>query len=121
MTRGREEFEHQAALFFWAGMQECVHPELALLHASAAGEKRDVVTAAKLKRMGVKPGWPDAHLPVKRGGYMALWIEMKSAAGRLSPAQQSIKARLEAEGARYLVCRSWTEARDGILHYLTGE
>ena len=41
------------------------------------GGKRDAKTATILKRQGVKAGVPDLHLPVARGGYHGLYIELK--------------------------------------------
>mgnify|MGYP004433785991 CR=1 FL=1 len=40
-------------------------------------KQRDARTAANLKRQGVKAGVPDLHLPVARGGYNGLYIELK--------------------------------------------
>jgi hypothetical protein len=116
----RVEFEHQASLFQWAKWAQARFPALELLHASAAGERRDKATAIKLLLMGVRKGFPDVQLPVARGGYIGLWVEMKSDNGRLSEDQQRIKARLEDEGHRYCVCRSWLDAKDAVVAYLEG-
>ena len=46
--------------------------------------------------------------------YGALWIEMKTEAGRLSPAQRWWRDALFETGHAWALCRSWVEARDTI-------
>ena len=61
----------------------------------ASGEKRDPMTAARLKRMGVTPGFS----PICA-------IELKAKAGRLSEHQAAIKRHLEQAGhGRERKCR----------------
>lgn len=64
------------------------------------GERRDQVTAARLKRMGVTPGFPDLLFLGPAGE--VCWIELKAKRGRLSEAQAAIAARLVAAGHGYL-------------------
>ena len=59
----------------------------------ASGEKRDQVTAARLKRMGVTPGFPDLAFFGPHGE--VCFIELKAGRGRLSESQQAIKVHLE--------------------------
>ena len=47
---------------------------------------RDIRTAANLKKEGVKRGVPDICLPVSRGKYHGLYIEMK--AGKNKPSKE---------------------------------
>jgi hypothetical protein len=51
------------------------------------GELRTPATAGRLKRMGVKPGWPDFILLSPNG--LAHFLELKRKGGRLSPHQQA--------------------------------
>jgi hypothetical protein len=51
----------------------------------ANGELREKRTAARLKRMGVKPGWPDFILLPPSG--QAHFLELKRRGGALSAAQ----------------------------------
>lgn len=67
----------QEMLFRWITYQLDEYPELALLYHIPNGGKRDAKTATILKRQGVKAGVPDLHLPVARGGYHGLYIELK--------------------------------------------
>jgi VRR-NUC domain-containing protein len=65
----------------------------------ASGEKRDQVTAARLKRMGVTAGFPDLILFGPHGEVCA--IELKAKNGRLSEAQAAVKRHLEQAGHGY--------------------
>lgn len=60
-------------------------PERVLWTHLPMGEYRTPRTAAKLKRMGVQPGWPDFAIMAPEGN--TLWVEMKVPGGRLSPPQ----------------------------------
>ena len=73
-----DESGHQEALFSWAAYQTQRMPELEYLHHVPNGGKRDKATAIALKRQGVKAGVPDIHLPVAKGSYHGLYIELKA-------------------------------------------
>ena len=90
-----------------------------LLFAIPNGGRRDYVAAAKLKAEGVVPGVPDLLLAVPRGGYHALWIEMKNGkAGELSPAQKEMHVNLRTQGYRVEVCRTFDAFVTIIRDYL---
>lgn len=95
-----------------------MNPQWRFTHV-ASGEKRDVVTAARLKRMGVVAGWPDLQF-AGPGGQM-VFLELKRAgSGRLSESQQAMREHLQACGFEYLCTTSVDEAvawlkRQGIL------
>lgn len=108
----------QAEVVRWARMRQATAPELALLYHTPNGGKRGKFEACRLKAQGVKAGVPDLHLPVARAGYHGLWVEMKTAAGRLSEAQRTIIAMLRAEGHRVEVCRSAADAVEALEDYL---
>jgi hypothetical protein len=73
----------------------------------ASGEKRDVVTAARLKRMGVRPGFPDLMFLGVDG--RICWIELKAKRGRLSAVQGVIAEFLMAAGHGYLCSSDYRE------------
>src|SRR4029077_1805109 len=87
-----------------------------------SGEKRDVVTAVRLKRMGVMPGFPDLMFVGPTG--WTCWIELKARGGRLSKVQGAIASRLIAGGHGYLcssdyrdiieTLKGWGVLRSGI-------
>src|SRR4029077_148613 len=73
------------------------------------GEHRTKETAARLKRMGVTPGWPD-FIFVGPGAFV-FWLELKRArTGRLSDEQLAVRAHLMRCGFAYLVTSSVDEA-----------
>lgn len=113
------EHAEQVALVRWSILASGAHPELRWLLAVPNGGDRHPAVAARLKAEGVRKGVPDMCLPVPRGGFGALWIELKrQAGGRVSPEQRVWIAGLQANGHRAVVCAGWVEARDVILDYL---
>jgi len=115
------ESEHQIALFKWAEYSKGKYPELELLHHIPNGGKRSALTATILKREGVKAGVPDLFLPVARGGYHGLYIEMKKEGGRLSKNQKRWIKELIKQGYRAAVCFGFEPARKELLNYLKTE
>lgn len=114
------EHDEQVALFQWAAWAAERLPGIALLHAIPNGGKRDVVTAARLKAEGVKPGVPDLFLPVARGNFHGFYIELKTATGRTTPAQEEWIERLRIQGYAVAVCRGWVDAATRLCRYLGG-
>lgn len=116
----REGLE-QATLFSWAQMQSWRWPELELMMHIPNGGKRSKSEAARFKAEGVKSGVPDIFLPVPRGGYHGLWIELKRReGGTVSREQKEWIARLTEQGYRAAVCRGWEEASEEIKRYMEG-
>ena len=76
------ERAEQIALFTWAAWQSSKYPELKLMFAIPNGGSRHPIEAVNLKTSGVKAGGPDIFLPVARGEYKCLWVEMKSEKGK---------------------------------------
>ena len=116
----RTESGEQKLLFEWAALAERGHPELKLLHAIPNGGWRHAKTAAGLKAEGVKAGVPDLCLPVPRGGYHGLYIELKSAKGRLGKRQKEWLEMLGRNGYLAVACYGFEDARGLILSYLHG-
>ncbi len=80
-----------------------------------AGEKRDPIIGAKLKRMGLKKGVADYMLFIKtEQGSRLCFLEVKAEAGRQSPEQKEFQLVCEFFGFPYAIVRSVTEA-DRIL------
>lgn len=116
------ENAEQAALFQWADFAALTYPELVMMYAIPNGGLRDARTAVTLQRTGVKSGVPDICLPVARGGYNGLYIEMKRQKGGVLSANQKIWIdRLRAHGNKAAVCKGWEQARSVILGYLDGK
>ena len=108
----------QESLFIWAQYQYARSPELELLYHIPNGGKRDARTAANLKRQGVKAGVPDLHLPVARGGYNGLYIELKVGSNKPTQLQKKWLSSLNKQGYLAVVCYSWQEAAEQLINYL---
>jgi TPR repeat protein len=113
------EADEQAALFTWAKLQESTYPELSLMYAIPNGGSRHVIEAANLKRQGVKAGVPDICLPVLKGHYAGLYIELKVGKNKVSEKQSAWIEKLRNYGHKAEVCYGWEEAKDVIINYLT--
>jgi VRR-NUC domain len=73
-----------------------------------AGEKRDAGAAARLKRMGLKPGFPDFLLIAPTGVHC--WLELKRGRARLTEAQDLFRTEMLERGVPHAVARSFDEA-----------
>ncbi len=114
------EHDEQVTLMQWAELMKGKYPELALFHAIPNGGRRDAVTGRRLKEEGVKAGVPDLCLPVARGGYHGLYIEMKTLKGTVQATQKWWLEQLEKQGYLTEVCRSSEEAEGVLMAYLDG-
>jgi hypothetical protein len=91
------------------------------LFAIPNGGARNIVTGRKLKAEGVRRGIPDLFYPVPVFPFAGLFIEVKTATGRVSPEQKIELSALEAAGYRVAVCRSSEEIVRAIIEYRQGE
>lgn len=87
---------------------------------SSNGGLRGKAEAARLKAEGVKAGVPDLCIPIARGGYHGLFIEMKF--GRNKPTDEQMKwlSTLERNGYMATVCWGAEEAIAVIEQYAKG-
>lgn len=115
------EDTEQIHLFDWAAMQSGKYPELLSLFHIPNGGKRDAREAARFKRMGVRAGVPDMFLPVPRGKYHGLFIELKAKGGKVSKNQTEWLKILAESGYAACVCFGFDEARRDIINYLEGK
>lgn len=83
--------------------------------------KRSKREGAEQKAKGLKSGVSDICLPVPRGKYGSLWIELKTDSGKESDEQKWWKKRMLEVGNYATVCREWTVAAKIIEKYLKGE
>ena len=117
----QHEAIEQEALFDWAAYNVGKYPELRLLYHIPNGGRRDPKEAAFLKRMGVKAGVPDLCLPVARGGYHGLYIEMKYGQNKPTKEQRKWLSLLSSQGYKTIVCYSWQNTAMIIEWYLSME
>lgn len=118
--RAQPEFQHQSALFTWARNPAVLaaHPELALLSCSLNGVKLTAAQAGKAKAAGMLKGEWDVRLPVARGPYVGLLIEMKAGKNTLTPEQKDYGLAMAREGHALTVCYDWEAAKAAILTHL---
>lgn len=116
-----KESGHQYAVMLWSEQVDVRKrwPELRLLHHIPNGGSRNTAEAMQMKRQGVKRGVPDLHLPVPRGEYASLYIELKRPGGKTSDNQDWWISALEKVGNRVCVCHGWEEAVKCLKDYLS--
>lgn len=114
------EYEEQAYLFGLARLYVTKYPDLKWLNGSLNGVRLTIGQAVKAKRAGcLVSGYPDIFLPVKRGVYGGLFIELKRVkGGRIEPEQLDWRAFLVSQGYEHFICRGADEAWKVILEYL---
>ncbi len=115
MTRDPEH-QLQVACVNWFNFQ---YPMLrGCLVAVPNGGRRDAITGARLKAEGATAGVADLILFQQRGRSGVLLIEMKTKTGRQSAAQRQWQDIVEAQGYRYVICRSLYEFMRNINSYI---
>lgn len=116
------EHDEQCMLIVWCGYMAAHDPDYGLIFAIPNGGQRNKVTAAKLKAEGVKPGVPDLFLPVPRGIYTGMFVEMKRRkGGHVSADQRKWITDLISHGYKCVVCRGFEEAKQAITAYMEGD
>lgn len=115
------EYQHQQAVIKWS-QQPAIRekwPELALLFHIKNETREGAARVAMDKAMGVKKGVPDLCLPVPRGPFHGLYMEMKTREGRTTQAQDWWGEQLIRQGYHWGVCREWTRAVKTLEWYLS--
>ena len=133
LAKSDSEAAHQTALFAWAALQVKRWPELRWLHHIPNGGSRGddaksrAIRGGQMKAQGVRTGVSDISLPVKRGPYSGLYIEMKKpgkkpkregSKGGVSDEQAEFGAFVQSQGFGWCVCYSWEEAARIIEQYM---
>lgn len=104
----------QAELVRWARTD----PALRLLFHVPNGGERNPIVGGQMVALGARKGVPDLMLPVARGPYHGLFLEIKAEDGSVSDHQRRWLADLEAEGYRAVVAYGLEEARSALLDYV---
>lgn len=97
-NRLRSEATEQEHVVSWCFHCEAIYPELKWIHHCPNGGSRKTGEAKRLKAQGVKPGVPDLHLPIPKGAYAGLYIEMKFNTGTLEDVQKEWIKAMKAAG-----------------------
>jgi len=113
------EAEEQRSLIYWCEVMKYQYPDLDLIFAVPNGDLRDKKTAALLSSEGVKSGVPDLILPVPRGTYHGLYIEMKRSDGGSGTSKNQDKwiERLQKHIYCVKVCWGFEKAKTVITWY----
>ena len=110
------EHEEQVKVIAWCDL----HPLAGMIFAIPNGSHKSLAAAAKFKREGLRSGVPDLFLPVPRGVFHGLFIEMKRVKGSVtSEAQQDWIEFLHSQDYAAFVCKGADEAIAVIKAYLT--
>lgn len=113
-----KESVEQSQLMTWARYMSGKHPEISLLYHIPNGGSRNKIEAVHLKQQGVKAGVPDLCLPVARGEYHGLYIEMKVRGNKPTENQKEWIANLRNQGYKAEICYGWESAAEVITGYL---
>lgn len=114
----RSEATEQERVINWTRAYVNKYPELYLLYHIPNGGSRNKPEAQNLKAQGVKAGVPDLCLPVARGNFHGLYIEMKYGKNKTTDKQRYWLAELKEQGYETAVCYGAEEAMDKIADYL---
>ena len=112
------EHQAQAALIAWAAVYEIQWPELKYLYAIPNGAMSSARQAIWFKAEGLRKGAPDLCLPVPRGGYIGLYIEMKTEAGKPTLEQMEWLEFLNGQGYLAALVYGYDQAVETLTHYL---
>lgn len=114
LTLTESQLQQQCVKWFRA-----VHPAYAGLMFSIPNEgRRTRANASRMKAQGIVAGVADLMLSVARGGFHALYIEMKSEKGRQTENQVRFQNDVEKQGYKYVICRGFDEFTAEITKYL---
>lgn len=80
--------------------------------------KRSTKAGAILKSMGMRKGFPDLCVPLARGKFHGLYIEMKVHPNKVTNDQKKWLRLLHNNGYATCVCYGFEEAREKIDKYL---
>lgn len=117
------ETSHQISVIQWTQQPEIRSkwPELKLLHHIPNERICTPQQGKTLKMMGLRRGVPDLCLPVARGPYHGLYIEMKAEHGKTSIEQDWWGEQLTAQGYLYTVCKGNQAAILALKRYMSME
>ena len=112
------EHQEQSALFSWLEIAAGRHHVLRLAFAVPNGGHRHIAVAAKLKKEGVKAGVPDVFLPVPRGKFHGLFLELTAGKNKATLEQRAWLEALSELGYLAVCVTGWEAARKEIENYL---
>ncbi len=112
------EHGEQQAVFQWAGVHLGVYPELSYMYA-VPNVRKGAGMRMYLSQEGVKAGVSDICLPVARGRYHGLYIEMKrNHKSKVQQSQREFIAFVLSQGYFGKICYGADEAIQSIEAYM---
>ena len=113
---GDPEHRLQCLCFAWFNLK---YRQLkGILYAVPNGGSRNKIEAARMKDEGVTAGVSDLILQKSNRFYGCLAIEMKTKVGRQSESQKAWQRLMEANGNKYVICRSLDDFRREVEQYM---
>lgn len=82
--------------------------------------ERSLIQRIRMKKEGLKKGWPDVQIMRAASGFHGMFIEFKTTKGKVTPEQRSIMDALIEEGYHCVVCRSFDAALEAFKGYIDG-
>lgn len=115
LDNGPNEWHIQFQFFKWLE----TYPELREVSFAISNEKgdRSVKAMRNLKMSGLTAGVPDVCICYPTSRYHGMFIEFKSAIGRVSDEQFAMLTRLAKRNYKCVVCYSTGEAINAVLDY----
>lgn len=122
LPHASEEAE-QIYLMNWIESAKKAYPDIEMIFHIPNGGIRSKTEAGRMKAAGVKAGVPDLFLPVAKGPYHGLFIEMKVGDNKPTDKQKEWITRLRRNGYAAEVCYGWRKAWETLRAYysLKGE
>jgi hypothetical protein len=117
MSGGKELYRSSEGAEQEAVIEYCDLMHIPAVHVANEG-KRSKSYGAKLKRMGLRRGFPDIIVFCAKGKYHGLAIEMKYDKGKTSKDQEEWLRTLSSEGYACAVCYGADEAIKIIERYI---
>lgn len=127
LAKSGTESGHQRAVFCWAQQNLKRFPVLKWMHhipnggARGEDERTRAIRGNAMKAEGVKRGIPDIFLPVKRGNWSGLYIEMKKPGklNTLSDEQIEFGEFAKYQGFGWVAVDNWQDAVKVLEEYLS--
>lgn len=117
------EHAEQVAVIDWCFRNTARYPSLDLIFAipngaMLGGGRIGAIRMNALKAEGLRPGVCDLFLPLPKGVYHGMFIEMKTATGTLSENQEQFIEAVTQLGYFAPVCWGADDAIDNLQWYL---
>ena len=121
MASKKNNYEDAESRALWQRAQ--LNPILRdYLYHVPLGGKRNAKEAARMKGQGVRSGVHDYHLPVARGCYHGLWIELKPDVKGYYPTptkdQLEWRDKMRDQGYAAFIIKGWENAIAVMLMYI---